>query len=277
MPSSNHLTQPVEWVEYRAEPKHIISIVFLIGLGLAAVAVGIGFVGIGKPGGLKYAVLFGLIFLLTAAHAYLLRVRPQHRHDDISIIQNEGAPAIELRYSGRLFTILVALMTCITVIFVLAAAEFFLTSNEATQSTVGASVSCALALFFGSFLFAVVTGKINRGKIMLSRQGVYQRGRAFSSFLPWEAIAGAKAAYNGKPEILVIAYSNAPWEKRQISKLWKLDNLPPAPMTEIDCVAFAINPNLVYHLVKFYVDDPAVRAELGTSASLERIRTGNFQ
>jgi hypothetical protein len=36
--------------------------------------------------------------------------------------------------------------------------------------------------------------------------------------LPWESFAGVKTAYNGIPQVLVIAYANAPWDKRQIVK-----------------------------------------------------------
>ena len=56
----------------------------------------------------------------------------------------------------------------------------------------------------------------------------------------------------------------------------KLDKLPPVPMTAIDCTVFAIDRNLLYHFVTFYVENPSARGELGTETSLERARTGAF-
>jgi hypothetical protein len=121
-----------------------------------------------------------------------------------------------------------------------------------------------------------LTGRLRRGKLTLTRQGIHQRGWAFSSFLPWEAFAGVKAAYNGSPEVLVIAYANVPWERRQIAKFWKIDKLPPVPMIEVNCPSLALEPALIYHLLKFYVDNPQARPELGTDTVIQRAQTGAF-
>jgi hypothetical protein len=102
---------------------------------------------------------------------------------------------------------------------------------------------------FASFVVLVVARRLRRGKVVFSQQGIHQRGWAFSSFLRWDSFAGVKAAYNGSPEVLVIAYSNVPWDKWQI---------------------------VVYWLLKFYVDNPAARAELGTEAAILRARSGVF-
>lgn len=47
-------------------------------------------------------------------------------------------------------------------------------------------------------------------------------------------------------------------------------------MIEIDCTNLAIDPKLVFHLVKFYVDNLAARGELGTDASLQRAGASSF-
>ncbi|WP_410604957.1 hypothetical protein [Amycolatopsis sp. lyj-90] len=269
MPSSDPNGRPAEWppgdgAKYKA------ALVFVVLLGGACVPVGFGFVAIGKAGALKYALLFAALFLLTAAYGLVTRVRPGHRQGDIAITTYEGRPATEIRYSQAAFTILAALMACVTAICALGAWDFLSAGEDVPAAPVGAALLGIAALFFLSFFGFVLAGRLQRGRVVLAQQGIFQRGRAFSSFLPWEAFAGAKAAYNGTPEVLVIAYTNAPWDKRQLSGFWKLDKLPPAPMIEIDTTSFAVDPNVVYHLVRFYVENPAARAELGTDASLRR-------
>jgi hypothetical protein len=48
------------------------------------------------------------------------------------------------------------------------------------------------------------------------------------------------------------------------------------PIVEIQCVLFPIDPVRLYRLLDFYRADPRARAELGTEASLRRVRDGRF-
>lgn len=133
-----------------------------------------------------------------------------------------------------------------------------------------------VALFFASFFVLVALGRIRRGRIILAADGIYQEGRSFESFLPWDSFVGIKAGYNGTREVLVVAYSNASWRKRQLAGPWKLDKLPPVPMIEIDTFHLAVDPTLVYHLVRFYVENPHAREELGTETVMRRVQEQSF-
>ncbi|WP_406691981.1 hypothetical protein REH65_08285 [Saccharopolyspora sp. ID03-671] len=42
-------------------------------------------------------------------------------------------------------------------------------------------------------------------------------------------------------------------------------------MIEIDSIHLAVDATLVYHLVRFYVESPDAREELGTEAVLRRV------
>lgn len=269
MPSSDPNERPAEWPPGDGA-KYKVALVFVVLIGIACVPVGFGFVAIGEPGGLKYALLFAVLFLLTAAYGLVTRISPGHRQGDIAITTYEGRPATEIRYSQAAFTVLTLLMVCVTALCALGVWDFLTAGDDVPAAPVGAALLGLAALFFLSFLVFVLSGRLRRGRVVLAQQGIFQRGRAFSSFLPWEAFAGAKAAYNGTPEVLVIAYTNAPWDKRQLGGVWKLDKLPPAPMIEIDTTSFALDPTVVYQLVRFYVENPAARAELGTETSLRR-------
>jgi hypothetical protein len=260
----NSLPRPAEWPE-RAGARYLPAVIILGLFGFASVAAGVGFVAIGKPGGLKYGLLFAVFFLLIAAYGYGTRVR--RPSGDVG----ERLGATEIRYSAFAFTCLVGLMSCLTVIFLLAAVDYHL------AGTTGATVVFGLiGVVLATFPLLVVLGRVRRGSVTLSARGIHQRGWTFTSFLPWEAFAGVKAVYNGRPEVLVIAYANVAWEKRQVVGFWKIDKLPPVPMVEIDCAALTISPELAYWLVKFYVENPEARAELGTDAVGARVRAGAF-
>ncbi|PRX44543.1 hypothetical protein B0I33_11152 [Prauserella shujinwangii] len=275
MRSSDALARPPEWPA-RDPARYRSAIVFVTAIGALCVAAGIGFVAVGLASALGYALLLGVLFFLTAAYGLVTKVRRAPRPDDVAITEYEGRPATEIRYSGPAFLVLGALVGCLAALCTLAAVDFATAGDEVPAAPV-AAVLCGLgAGFFLSFFVFVAIGRLSRGRLVLAPQGIHQRGRAFTSFLPWEAFAGVKAADNGTPEALVIAYANAPWDRRQLGGVWKLDKLPPVPMIEIDTTNFAVDPVVLYHLVRFYVENPEARAELGTETSLQRVRTAAF-
>ncbi|MEC3977962.1 hypothetical protein [Amycolatopsis sp. H20-H5] len=258
------LPRPAEWPPHSGA-RFLPAVVILSLFGLGALVAGFGFVGIGKPGGLKYGLLFALFFLLIAAYGYYTRVRRPNGE-----VGTTGV-GTQVRYSGFAFVCLVGLMCCLTAIFLLAAVDYRL------GGTIGAAIVFGLiGLMLLSFPALVVAGRIKRGSVILSAQGVHQRGWTFSSFLPWEAFAGVKAVHNGRPEVLVIAYANVVWEKRQLVRFWKIDKVPPAAMIEVDCAAMSVAPEVVYWLLKFYVENPGARAELGTDAAIARVRAADL-
>ena len=276
MPSSDRLEWPAEWPAHEGA-RYKFSLAFVAVLGLMCIPVGYGFVAIGRPSAIKYVILFAVSCWLIAAFSYITRVRPQHREGDIALTSYDGRPATEIRYSLAQFVLLAVLTVCLVVLCALASWDFAFAGEEVPAAPVAATLCGLAAVFFFSFFVLVARGRLRRGRIVLAPQGVYQEGRVFSSFLPRESFVGAKAAYNGTREILVVAYTNAPWEKHQLRKAWKLDRLPPVPMVEIDTFHLAVDANLVYHLVMFYMEYPTARAELGTEASLQRARTGTFE
>jgi hypothetical protein len=51
---------------------------------------------------------------------------------------------------------------------------------------------------------------------------------------------------------------------------------PSQGRAEIQCVLFPIDPVRLYRLLHFYWANPGARAELGTEASLRRVRDARF-
>jgi hypothetical protein len=128
----------------------------------------------------------------------------------------------------------------------------------------------AFGIVFASFVVTVAAGRVRRGGVTLSSEGITQRGRSFESRLDWSAIAGVKAATDGHPYILVIGYANADWNRRYTTRFWRIDRLPPVPMVVFDLRQFDVDPYILYAYVRTYVEHPELRAELGTEAALAR-------
>ncbi|MFI6030804.1 hypothetical protein [Amycolatopsis magusensis] len=219
----------------------VVVVVILGLLGVLSVLVGVA------AGEFRYSPLIAALFVLSAAHGYVTQVR--RRSDPV--------PEPELRYSRVAFAVLTGLMVCLTALWTFGAWDY-----ARARVWVAALVCAAAAAFCGSFLVLAAVGKVRCGRIWFTAHGIHQRGRAFSSFLPWESVAGVKPAWNGKPEVLIVAYANAPWERQQHARVWKLDQLPPVPMIEIDCTVLTCTPDHALRVVTAYVDDPDKRGEL---------------
>ncbi|MEB3371597.1 hypothetical protein [Saccharopolyspora mangrovi] len=269
MPSSGRLEVPAEWpVENRG--RFILAFGFLVVLGVLSSGVGLVAAGIAFIGATKYAVLLAGLFWLVAAFGYMTRLRPQHRGSDLRTTTVGGTAATEIRYSGAQFALINLIVACLLLCAGFAAWDY------GSVGTVPMALAALAALFFASYFVLLALGRIRRGRVVLTAEGIRREGRAFESFLPWDSFVGAKPSYNGTREVLVVAYDNAPWEKRPLGGPWKLDKLPPVPMIEVDTVHLAVDPTLVFHLLRFYTENPSAREELGTDAVLRRVREQSF-
>ncbi|NKS22309.1 hypothetical protein GS467_13990 [Rhodococcus hoagii] len=275
MPSSKSLHSPVEWPATGLTLREKASIVLLGGIGCLAVLIGVVGGLDGRPIAFRYGLGYGCLVLLVVFLSVLLR-RPCHRNGDIRTASTESGSVTEIRQSRPLWGTVIVLMACCTGLTAGASIEIYV--NRSGTGVPGAAVAIGvLGLLFASSLLAVGLGLLRRGHVRLSPEGVRQRGWAFESYLPWDAIAGVKPAYNGHRMVLLIGYANATWARRYTTPIWRLDKLPPVPMIELDCRKFAIDDVALCHLVEFYASNPALRAELGTEASLARFRARDYQ
>ncbi len=270
MQSSGHQDIPSGWTDTHDGVKFYLSAVGLSAISAFSFLFGIMMAAAGNVIALKYFLLFALFTALIVAFAFVGRFRRVHLSSAIRTIERDGVPGTEIRYSGSQFTILVALMGCGTVLCATAAIETYIYQDEGFPGF--AVVIGALSIIFASFIAVVVSARVRRGGVTLSSQGIYQRGWSFESRLDWSAFAAFKAATNGYPVILAIAYANADWNRRYTTRFWHIDRLPPAPMIEFDCRQFDVDPYILYSYVRTYVENPELRAELGTEAALARAR-----
>lgn len=270
MQSSEDRHPPADWADTRIGARlHFVSAA-LITLAVVSALLGIGAARAGNFVAFRYFLLFALTVALISA----LPASSRYRHSDLSsavrTVDRNGISGTEIRYSVWPFAILVALAACLAVFCGMGAIEIFIYQDGGFPG--GSVIAGVLAVVFASLLGTVAIGRIRRGGVTLSSRGIAQRGWSFESSLDWAAIAGAMPAFNGYPLILVIGYSNAVWARRNTTRFWRIDRLPPVPMIEFDCRQFDVDPHILYNYVRTYVDNPELRSELGTEAAIVRAR-----
>mgnify|MGYP001194409456 CR=1 FL=1 len=227
----------------------------------------------GNVSAARYCLLFAFIMALTIAYPTVVRYRRKDLAAAVRTVEHEGFQATQIRQSIWPFALLVAIMASWTAFFGMAAVDFL--ADQDDESTGAAVVMGALSAFFGSFPVAAATGRLRRGGVTLSGQGIAQRGWSFESKLDWSAIFAAPlTSLEGTrfPTILVGGSANANWIRRYTTRLWRIDRLPQVPVLQLDCNKFDVDPHVLNNYIRTYVDNPKMRHELGTEAALVRAR-----
>jgi hypothetical protein len=283
MPSSEALHRPPEWPA--SSSRYRLAFGFSVALlVLAPLGIGAYYLSIGSSTGARYALAFAALGALVSWLGYETRLRRRKPAESITNVRTEeGRCALRIPYSSQMYYGYGLLMGGIALVFVMAAVDSL---GDAGPSFGGAFyVFGLLALFFASMPLLMATGRFGRGYLRLSPDGIHQRGWTFESFLPWDGVLGVFPRYSDSPQIVVVAEDDTPWQRRQITRLWRQDRLPnvqrrdrqgPAPMIDVPGKFLAVDPTLVYHLIGFYLANERARTELGTEQAVERARTQAF-
>ncbi|WP_116044407.1 hypothetical protein [Amycolatopsis palatopharyngis] len=281
MPSSEALRRPPEWPA--SGSRYRLAFGFSVALlVIAPLGIGLYYLSIGSSAGGRYALAFAALGALVAWLGYETRLRQRKPVEAVTNVRTEdGRGALRIPYSSQIYYGYGLLMGGIALVFVMAAVE------SVSDSVFGGAffVFGLLALFFASMPLLMTTGRFDRGYLRLSPEGIYQRGWTFESFLPWDRVIGVFPRYSDGPQIVVVAEDDTPWQRRQITRLWRQDRLPkvqrqdrqgPVPLIDIPGKFLAVDPTLVYHLVGFYLANERARAELGTEQAVHRAQTQAF-
>ncbi|WP_163795952.1 hypothetical protein [Mycolicibacterium sediminis] len=248
------------WPGPRAGLKDHLATAVVLGIGVLSIVVGGLLATGGNTAALVYCLLFATAMALAAAFGVVIR----RDRRELSSAVRTVAEGTEVRCAAAPFAILVALTSCFGILGVGAAIQIGVSGLSALLGAVG--------LFFASFGVAAAMRRLQRGGITLSESGISQRGWSFESRLDWSAVAGIERGFHGHPVIMVFGYANADWDRRHTTVLWRIDRLPPAPMIEVDCRRFDVNPSGLLSFLRTYVDEPDTRVELGTELALARAR-----
>ena len=265
---------PGEWRHDGRNLSYRLSLAFVIFIATTSVLIGVSSAVAGNVVALKYCLLFGLTMFLTAALGIAIR---SHRRDlttAVTVVKSHDVPVTQIAYSAVQFCLLVAVMLGMSAFLLTAAIEICVTRGDSSVSGALALIGIC-GLFCSSFVLAVAFGRVRRGNLSLSAQGIVQRGWSFESRLDWGSIAGITPAFNGHPLILIIGYANVDWQRRYTARIWRIDRLPPVPMIAVDCSKFDVDSLALYRYLRHYVETPGARVELGTPASITRARDAN--
>lgn len=278
MQSSEHPIPPDRSVHTRADMRLWVTVAGLA--AIAAIATSIGIVA-AREGNLvapRYCLLFALAVALIAVFPIVGRYRRVELTAALRRVEVDGVPGVEIRYALWPFVILIAMMACFAVFCVMAAVEIPIRQDEGFPGA--AVIAGGMGLVFVSFLITVAIGRIRRGRITLSSRGITHRGWSFESRLDWPDIVVVMMTFighEGLPVILVGGDANAHWIRRDTTRIWRMERLPNIPMIQIDFRPFDIDPYQLFRYVQTYVDNPELRDELGTEATLHRALTEDWR
>ncbi|WP_216212592.1 hypothetical protein [Amycolatopsis aidingensis] len=273
MPAAETLPPPAEW-RRPANGWVVATIVSLtVVLVLAPLAVAVHSLGAGRFGTGRYCLAIAVIGGLLVWVGYETRLR---RHTATSPITHhpDGGGALEIPYSARIYAGYGLVMGGLTALFGMAVVD-----SATGGAPGGAYVFGVLALVAGSLPALMALGRFRRGYLRLSPDGLHQRGWTFESYLPWSAVLGVAPRYADCPIIVVVAEEDAPWQRRQVTQLWRPDRLPEVrrkdgkglvPMIAVPGKFLAVDPTLVYYLLGLYLANPGMRAELATESAVRR-------
>ncbi|WP_239010477.1 MULTISPECIES: hypothetical protein [Rhodococcus] len=218
-----------------------------------------------------FLILSGLM-ALTALFGYVYW-RPRRGDPEIRFVESRGRGATEIRASGAVFHLMGAMTTSAALLSLGAAVEIVLFDDGVPWVSV---LLAAFGLPCAAFVAEVLRGGIRRGALLLTPDGIRQRGWTIESYLPWVSVAGVHAVHHGFPEIWVLGTPAAAWARRRTSRLFRLDRLPREPVIEVDSRKFDGDPVLLYRMLDFYARNPQARAELGSAAAAERVHRGDL-
>lgn len=285
MRSSDIVEWPQSW-RSSVEPRYYISLISIIVFFVAApIAIAFYFWHLERFGDARYFSAFALMCSTAAWTVYHARFRRRRRGSQpLSTNTSEkGAAGLRIPYSKELFIGFALNMAVLAGMFVMSAVD--LSQENPDNAAAAIAIFGGIALFFASLPLLMATGRFARGHLIVSPDGIYQRGWTFSSYLPWSDIRAVHPYYADGPQILLLADDDTPWERKQILKFWKADRLPNIPQDHghgtkpviiVPGQSLAVDPALVLHLLVFYAKHPEARSELGTDAALRRARTGAF-
>lgn len=265
--------------------RHVAGAVFMVGLTLGF---GIGAVLLTRSGDPRGPLIgFCVPFIAAATVVVVVRDLRGRRHQPSSITLTEVPTllrtAVVIRYSSvRAWAFLVLGVTLVlpmagycAVLIAAGLAEFPRYWGAALPVLVIGPLTVYLLLC----LAHIAMGRMRRGLLALTPEGIYHRAWAYEAYVPWESVIGVWPWHGGQPARPQVSTSVLPdpgvWFRRT-SGLWRQPEFTLQPHIVLPCVEFPVDPALLLHALQHYAEHPTHRAELGDDRGVQRIRTGSF-
>ncbi|MGC4748390.1 hypothetical protein ACLQ28_22450 [Micromonospora sp. DT201] len=153
----------------------------------------------------------------------------------------------------------------------------FVAIAVATTGVPGLAVGIGLMLLtLGLVWFLVVLLRLAPGRVSLCRTGLYHRSLNFTHVLPWFSVYEVSAEWIGSPLIVAKAYPADGAHVRRYTGRFGTQEMQFLPFMTVRARWLAADATAVFYALRFYLENPELRTELGTTAALSRIHSGSL-
>lgn len=280
---ARELPWPAQWSPM-VKPRAVVS-----GL-LGAAAVAAAFVGgvvasvMGDAAGV--ILLLGSPILAVAAGGWIVvntrgRRKRGSGHVSLARVDDLGRDAVVVPYTLGLYLAYVfwpiSILAFFGPVLLVTLADAMQRAEVRDVATLGIlAVSGAINVYALWFAFDLVSSRWSRGLVALSADGIYHRSAVFRNYVPWEGVTDISPVDRNGPFITIGTRGGAASWFRRTSLLWRQEELRFAPHIAIRGRWLSVDPATIYYAVKYYCEYPDARLELGTSAGVDRLRSGAF-
>lgn len=275
------LPWPEQWPAPRPKLWMKLTAGYLGALTLLAGGLGSWALLSGQPGPAIFLLGGGAYLgLVTVLSGWLLRTR-RHLSPKAVTLQVTGSAedGVRIAYSGWLYRWLATMMLLTFAVFsgvVLSGlAGWVIPPFASPPGVVSVGLLSAAGLYCLWILIEMASGRLARGRVVLSPQGIYHRSLTFEHFAPWYAVNAVSAEDLNGPVIVAKAFPSDHTRVRRTSWVGKQQEFQLLPYTAVRGRSLAVDPAVLYHALRYYHAHPEARPELATDAGVRRIRNGN--
>ncbi len=272
------LPWPTEWAPPRPR-KFIWLMLYLVMVTIAMIPAGWIAYTAGETWAVFILVLGSPAFVFVLVLGYLVRLRGRERRPssiDSRQVPDVGHQGLVVPYSLTLYVGYWLTMFHVFVGFGLLAVLFALGAGLGSfgeiYTTIGVLTLGLTSLYCLAFCAQFLVGKITRGMVALTPQGVYHQSWVFRSFAPWEGILSVRALEVDGPLIELDVAANSGYWFHRTSRLWKQEELAAVPNLAIRGRWLSVDPALLYHALRYYHQHPEARGELDGHDGVQRLR-----
>lgn len=226
-------------------------------LALIAVILGSASLVAGQTASAIATLSFAGFVVVTAAFAW-----NNQSSNSVGDSVRRWVEASTVRYDPRglvLLGLVVALLSCMLIAFGCAAGGVVL------------PIFAAMGAFLATFFVPLAAGVIRNGRVELTESGIRHRGWSFESEVSWDGVIDVSFAKRHYPAIDILVDPAISIRRRNTTRFWRIETLHPGHVLELDCRRFGIHPMVLAQWIRFYIDNPTARIELGTDAATTRL------
>jgi len=259
-----------------------------VALGLGAVVL-VTFALLATEGGDDSRVLVGLALLPALVALMILVIQTAVRRRMRSTAEVRALGRAETAEAGILLPYRrdVAILRLFITAWLALLGVVLLVGGLVLAGTTAASSAGLGAVLVGGAIIAVtmpvvaavLRGRIRRGAVILTPEGVTHRSWTFDIETRWAEVIAVLPGGGRENHVLVTAAAPSGTSRSGRltvrSKAWREPEMRLAPHVAIRVADVSVDPVLLLHTLRFYAERPDMRHELGSQAGVDRIRRGD--